>query len=238
MNKNEIENHMKTILAKTMSKSPSGSIPKASNAGFNTYNEAWATVVSVDIRGFKNMAARYHKWATIKMMQAFTSTIIKISKENPNFISAYVNGDEVISCFSANLVSKINTNVNTVIKINSAINILFPRVLLAQGYNAGFEAGIGVWTSDKNSLVKYGEKGTSDESFSTLVGESINFASTIGKVANKNGNEQIIMNDLTYNNIKGEETAKYLSSLNLNVGGTMKTVWQSSVRYTDYNEEA
>ena len=235
MNKNELKNHMNNILKKAMTESKSGVLPKVDNAGFNIYNETWATVISTDIRDFKELISKYYRWASIKLMQAFTSTIIKISKENNNFVSAYVNGDEVISCFSADTQKKIDENVDTAIKINSAINILFPKVLISNKYNKPFKAGIGVWTSNDNSLVKYGEKGSNNESFSTLVGKAINFAPFIGKFANKNGDKAIIINNLTYNNI-GSVNKGYFSAKQKNVYGITQWVYESGVYYSEYKE--
>lgn len=203
MSKKDIENHIKNLLTKEMKKSSSNKLPNSSNASYNIYSESWATSIAVDIVKFKDSVINgYERKRAINIMQAFTSTIIKISKENPNFISAYVNGDQVIANFSSATKKDMASVYGTAIKINSAINVLMPKILQNHWYKNEFKVGIGIWASNNNSLIKYGEKGSSEESFTTLVGDAINFSTQLSDLANRNGQTPILMNWNFYNNIK------------------------------------
>lgn len=211
MTKNEYKNHIKNIITKEMKESEQSTLPKVGNASFKRYNKTWATVIAVDIVGYKKMMEAYKRWAMINILQAFTSSVIKLGKENPYFVSAYINGDQVILCFSADKVHKINSIYYTALRINYIANQLQDETMRENGYiyhEGKFSVGIGIWTSDDNSLVKYGEKGSEDESFSTLIGQAINYATEISNYANRNWRKEILMNYTTYRNIEDDEKTK------------------------------
>ena len=241
MDRKGYENHINNILKKQMQKSESGVIPRAKNAAFNKYGLAWATTIAIDIVGFKEILNRYDRKWVINILQAFSSTAIKIGKENPNFISAYVNGDEVILNFSAESKNKITENYETALKINSAINYLFETMLKKNKYNLWNGVGIGVWTTKDNSIVKYGERGTELESFNTLIGDSIVYASYAAKLANRPRytNQRIIMNGTTKINIdknKPSIAKGWIKEVKISNDESLKSfnLYGASVLYGDY----
>ena len=214
MNKYEIKNHAKTILTKTMKKSSSKDLPTATNAAFNVYSNSWATVIAIDVVDYQEQMEYYERHEVIKMLQSFTSTIIKIGKENDRFVSAYLNGDQVIICFSTPSKTSLKSIYETAVKINSFANHLFPLLLVEEGYDYEFKCGIGIWVSDDNSLIKYGEKGTTEESYSTIIGESINNATMLSDLANRGKwDKPILMNYTLWYNLKDQLPIDELESI-------------------------
>ena len=231
MDFNEVKQNINKFISSSMKERESKVIPNPENAGYDVYNNAWALILAVDLRDYKKMVSKYKRWAIIRIIQGFTNTVIKQAKDSKNFVDAYVNGDEVICVFQGNTLEKINQVFGeTVIEINSMINYLFPTLLKENEYNHFYGAGIGVWLSSNNSLVKYGEKSSGNHNFTTTIGDSINFSSKLSKYANKNDNKQILLNDILYTNLN-DENKKWISKSFVMDG---KQVYGSSVRYNKY----
>lgn len=233
MDKNSTKNHINNILTKDMKESDNPRLPNVENASWNIYNVTWATVIAVDIVDFGDQINFYKRWAIINIMQAFTSTVIKIGKENDNFVSAYVAGDQVILCFSTYTKEKIQSIYSTAIEINSAINYLMKQTLEENKYNHDWQVGVGIWTSEDNSLVKYGEKSTTNEVFSTIVGESIIEATRLSDEANRGGYPEILMNDITFINLD-KECDPVKNNWIHSVSGLGSGIYGCNVRYQSY----
>ncbi len=200
---NEDQNNILKYISKPMKKIKSKKLPNPENAGYDVYNEAWAIVIAADIRNYKDMVQHYERWQIIRIIQAFTDSLISSVSDSDHFVDAYVNGDEVIIVFRAETEEKTSEIfVNELIIINSIANYLLPRLLSENGYDYEFKVGIGCWLSENNSLIKYGER--KNRSFFTTIGDSINYASELAKLANKNSNSQILYNNVLVMNLTSE----------------------------------
>lgn len=234
VNADIIKNHTLQKLNNTLEKDDGETIPSINNASFNKYGRYWATTISVDIRNFKKMCDLYNLPSVIKLTQAFSSSLIKIMKENENYRYSTANGDEIIGVFSSSRKEKINDNFNTAILCNSFVNYLFPKLLKEKGYNSiEFKAGIGVWTSNDNSIIRYGEKGSANESHVTVIGSTINWASFLAKKSMKGNNCEILFNNLTKINLTEERLQNASQRYAYSVNNDNNISWLN-FRYNEY----
>ncbi|MCK5867165.1 MAG: hypothetical protein KAG14_02075 [Mycoplasmataceae bacterium] len=233
MNFNEVKQNIEKFISNGMKEREAALLPNPENAGYDVFNNAWALVVAVDLRDYKKMVSKYKRWAIIRIIQGFTNTVIKQAKDSKYFVDAYVNGDEVICVFQGNTIEKINEVFgDTVLKINSMINYLFPTLLKENGYEHFYGAGVGIWLSNNNSLVKYGEKSSAKHNFTTTIGDSINFSSKLAKFGKKNGNYEILLNETLWTNLNDENK----NWINKSFLMEDKQIYGLSVRYSEYAE--
>ena len=235
MSFNEDKNNILKYISNSMKKNETKRLPNPENAGYNVYNEAWAIVICADIRNYKEMVKFYKRWAIIRIIQAFTDSLISSVSDSEHFADAYVNGDKVIIVFRAEEKEKIcEIFENELITINSIANYLLPKLLKENGFNREFKVGIGCWLSKNNSLIKYGER--KNRSFFTTIGDSINYASQLAKLANKNYNKQILYNNLLVINLvnKGLENHNKWGSYQFDLEN--QSIYGSSVRWNQYAE--
>lgn len=250
MNSSESKNHIKNILEKEM-KFSEGGLPKAENASFNVYSKSWATSIAIDIRGYSKFEGEgnLEREEIIKILQAFTSTAIKVGKESNNFISAYTNGDEVILNFKSNKKSDNDELYDIAVRLNSIFNHQMNSLVTDIMIFEDFFVGIGIYLCQDNSLIKYGEKGSDTESFNTIIGKSIIGATTLAKFANKDA-----VNCIVYNNLFAHNLSKGISSHNkyaerisftyenaefkkaLLAKDLSTDLWHTSVYYTAYKK--
>lgn len=231
----EIRNHAEQKLNNHLTKNTEQEMPSQENASFQRYGVYWCTAISIDIREFKKICEKFYKPAVIKLVQAFSSSLIRIMKKNPMFKYSTVNGDEVIGVFATPSKEATNTNFKTAILCNSFVNYLFPKILAEKGYtNINFKAGVGVWTSNDNSIVRYGEKGSQHDSDITVIGSSINWSSHLAKISLKNNNCEILFNETTKQNLTDEryknDAAQYSYRINDEVISWL------NYRYNEYTE--
>ena len=218
-----------------MQKNETKKIPNPKNVGYNVYNETWAIVISANIRNYKEMIKYYERWAIIRIIQAFTDSIISSVSDSKHFVDAYVNIDEVIIVFHAEFKEKISKIFkNELVTINSIANYLLPKLLKENGYNYEFKAGIGCWLSQNNSLIKYGER--KNRSFFTTIGDSINYSSTLAKLANKNSYSQILYNNVLAINLIGKALKNHqkLGLYHFNLKN--QSIYGFDLHWKEYNE--
>ena len=235
MNFNEYKKNILKYITYSMQKNETKKIPNPESIGYNVYNEAWAIVISANIRNYKEMIKYYERWAIIRIIQAFTNSIISSVSDSEHFVDAYVNGDEVIIVFRAEYKEKISKIFkNELVTINSIANYLLPKLLKENGYNYEFKVGIGCWLSQNNSLIKYGE--IKNKSFFTTIGDSINYASKLAKLANKNSNSQVLYNNVLVVNLinEGLENHKKLGSYQFDLKS--QSIYGFNFDMTQYNE--
>ena len=229
--KQKIERYIKNVMNKVRTKR----LPNPENAGYNVYNEAWAIVIAADIRNYKEMVASYQRWAIIRIIQAYTNSLISAVSESDNFVDAYVNGDEVLMVFRGDTKEKISQIFeDTLVHINSIANYLLPNLLKENGYDYEFKVGIGCWLSNNNSLIKYGER--RGHSFFTTMGDSINYASALAKIANKNHYKQILYNYALMSNLEGKAKEQHSKWSQYQLELYNQSIYGCSVRFDEYDE--
>ena len=205
-------------------------LPRRESSGYSVISKTWATAVSIDIVGFKKMVdpnSNINMEQMVKIVQLFNEIVAEVAMSNEFkhvFRDIYYVGDEVIVVFNSATREEINSAVDFSFYINTLINYVLARKLnnFVPGLN-NFKVGIGVWTSNDNTLVRSGKKGDSEYSSSTLIGTSINYASKLSKMANRYpyGNFPILLSPLTKGNLWNQiadDVSKWSQELNTNVG--------------------
>ena len=202
-NKNEIEKEIDDWL--NVRYEEKSSLGKSEQASYKTYGVGWATVVSIDIVGFKKIVEKYNNETVTKIIQLFTKILSETAKNFDSYLDVYFAGDEVIVIFDGSKKKKITEAVNFSFYANSLINTILQKKIKSK-YGIDLSVGIGVWTSNDNSLVMVGHRYSKDTT-TTLIGGAINKASYLAKKANRTIGyviyPTILMNNTTYINLTG-----------------------------------
>ena len=215
------------------------SIKHSDNSGYKFFGNSWASVVSIDIIGFKKMVASVDNETMVKVVQLFTDTVATLSRESyfkEVFRDIYYAGDQVLVVFDANQKEKISKVIEFSFYLNSQINQVLSSYIEKNvaGINS-FKAGIGIWTSQDNTLVYSGLKGSKNHSNSTLIGSAINMSSELSSIASRNNKPEILMNSTTYINALGaqkESLEKWMKQISLGI--TREKIYGGSIVKTVY----
>ena len=217
-------------------------MPRRESTSYNKYAKTWATVVAVDIVGFKKMVSLLSNEVMVKIIQLFNENVahLAINEFKDIFRDIYYAGDEVIVVFAAKQKEKISRAVDFSFHINSIVNNVLAKQLMSSIPKlSSFSAGIGIWTSNDNTIVRSGLKSNEEYSNSTLIGSSINNACKLAKVANR-GNYleyNLLMNGITKINLvktTKDSVEKWTTKLQLSIDGS-NYVWGGSIVKTRYN---
>ena len=204
MTKNEMENIIDNRLALVYE--PIEHLTKKEDKSFYTHGSSWASTVAIDIVGFKNLVKEIDNEKMVKIIQLFNELITREahSPEYKEYIrDIYYVQDEVMVIFDGNSQDGVTRATLFAASVNSLINnILSKRINITLGIQ-DFKAGIGIWTSKENSLVRTHIQDLKTYT-SSLIGVSIHNARRIAKSANRNGKPAILLNGLTFSNLFGE----------------------------------
>lgn len=217
-------------------------LPRRESSAYSSYSKTWATAVSVDIADFKKMvdpSSNINMEQMVKIVQLFNEIVAEVAMSETFkhiFRDIYYVGDEVIVIFNTTKKEQINEAVDFAFYMNTLINKVLSKKLISLipvlNY---FKAGIGVWTSNDNTLVRSGKKGDLEYSSSTLIGTSINYASKLSKMANRYpyGDYPILISSLAKGNLQGQKNdivSKHSQELNTNIG----KIWGMNIIKTAY----
>ena len=238
-NKNELIKEYNDIL--NLEYKEIKTIMKKDNYGHGYYGAAWATVVSVDIVGFKKIVKKLGNQEVVKIVQLFSDTVISTAKD-PKFIDifrdSYFMGKKVLVVFEAKTTSEISLALEFSYYINSQINEVLSSILIEKiPLLKDFKAGIGMWVSNDNTLVYSGQKGTENFNQSTLIGSSIDYASKLSSIANRKGYPAIMMNSLININLTSngkQSTEKWMKKYELS--GDMGITYGGNIVKSMYNK--
>ena len=218
-------------------------LPRRESSGYSSFSKTWATAVSIDIVGFKKMvdpSSNINMEQMVKIVQLFNEIVAEVAMSElfkHIFRDIYYVGDEVIVVFNSSTKEQINEAVDFAFYMNSLINTVLSKKLISLIPNLNyFKAGIGVWTSNDNTLVRSGKKGDLEYSSSTLIGTSINYASKLSKMANRYpyDNYPILLSGLAKGNLYNtmdDIVSKHAQELNTNIG----RIWGVNLIKTAYN---
>lgn len=188
-------------------------LPTRENTGYKKYGNCPAVVVSIDIRNFKKYQEKYRSQWVVKTLQCFTRILTEYAKDSyfaQYFRDVYYAGDEVLVVFEGSKKNGISLAFEYAIYANSLINKILAKALKEAGLTGwDFRAGIGVWSSNDNTLTMVGQKYSSIDSTTTLIGSSINWASYIAKLGNKNGVKPILLNFDVANNLIDDQKESF-----------------------------
>ncbi|MCK5866837.1 MAG: hypothetical protein KAG14_00415 [Mycoplasmataceae bacterium] len=236
-NKNTLINEYNQILDLKYTKVDE--IKKKENSGYRYYGNAWASVVSLDIVGFKNIVNKVDNENVVKIIQLFTETVITTAKDemfSDIFRDAYFAGDEVLVVFDGNKKEKISRVVDFAFYVSTQINSVLSQVLVSKIGNLNtFKVGVGVWTSNDNTLVYNGYNKSENFNASTLIGNAINYASSLASIANRGRYPGIMINYITKNNLIGntkESADKWMRQYN--ISGELNNIYGGDIVKTMY----
>lgn len=217
-------------------------LPRRESSSYSSFSKVWATAVSIDIVGFKKMvglSSNINMEQMVKMVQLFNEIVAEVAMSETFkhiFRDIYYVGDEVIVVFNSSTKDQINEAIDFAFHMNSLINKVLSKQLISLiPVLNDFKVGIGVWTSNDNTLVRSGKKGDLEYSSSTLIGTSINYASKLSKMANRYpyGDYPILISSLTKGNLQGSKNdvvSKWSQELNTSVG----RIWGMNIIKTAY----
>ncbi len=212
------------------------SLGRSEDAGYKSYGLGWATVVSIDIVDFKKIVEKNNNERITKIIQLFTKILSEAAKEFNSYRDVYFAGDEVIVIFNGSKKENITEAVNFSFYANSLINTIL-STKIKNKYQINLSSGIGVWTSNDNSLVMVGHRYSKDTT-TTLIGGAINKASYLAKKANRRkGNVQypaILMNNTTYTNTLGDQKESIKKWMKLYSSEFNEKIWGGNIVKTNY----
>ena len=158
--------------------------------------------IAVDIVDSKNKTKEFEIKDWSKILSEFAFGISKIMNiYNSKFIK--IQGDSVYGIFKAQTKEYIDKSFDCCIELNTFknhLNKMISKNIFGEEWNETNEFidfGIGVWFSFDNYVSVIGTNKKRDIVF---IGESVNYASTLSKLASRNNNEPILFNELLLTN--------------------------------------
>lgn len=230
-NKEELLKEFKDVFSNTTYEKTS-ILPFRDNTGYKKYGNNWATVVSIDIRGFKKMFETHPNEKIVKLLQIFTKSMTDVAKDaifSKAFRDIYFAGDEVIAVFESSTNDNAIKAIEFVTYAHSISNFLIKTVAEQYGVH-NFKCGIGVWTSSDNTLTMVGQKYSTSDSSTTLIGSAINYGCFLGKKANKDQHKPIMINKKTFDKLS-QEWQKYFKYC---CNEFNEQIYEGEVHYTNY----
>lgn len=187
----EILNNQTDVTEKDKVPVPDGSF------SFNNGFYSWVTSVFVDIRDSTILFSKNKKTTVARIVRAFTSEVIEILRQDDNLREIGVRGDCVYAIYTCSQKNEDYEVLDKTIYVNTFIDML-NKLLQEKGLST-LKVGIGIATS-QDLVVKAGRKGSSISNL-VWIGRAVTFASKLSNIANKNGNDAILMSRLFYNGI-------------------------------------
>lgn len=164
---------------------------------FNNGFYSWVTAIFVDIKDSTKLFSTQKRTTVARIIRGFTSEIIEILRDDDNLREIGIRGDCVYAIYSCSQkhedfeIAEKSFFINTFLK-------MFNK-LLSQKQMPTITAGIGIATS-QDLVVKAGRKGTANNDL-VWIGKAVTYASKLSSMANRNGEENILMSELFYKGI-------------------------------------
>lgn len=219
MNYNDIQNHMVGKFSANEKVEKLDDVPSEYELQKLSDNKIYKTTlitVAVDIIKFTELNKYSDPEVLSKVMSEFSWGVTKIMKQY-NGGQIDIQGDGIF-CIMKTSKSKIDIDMafSMACELNSFrkhliknIDKYFPNKLKLSQYDSNFfnspnpfDFGIGLYDSFENYISKVGHPGTRDLVY---MGESVNGANNLAKVAGRAGRKHIMMNDLFYSNFTDKE---------------------------------
>ncbi|MGL4343185.1 MAG: hypothetical protein ACRCRZ_01260 [Metamycoplasmataceae bacterium] len=202
MNYNKIDQHMKNIFGNQ------NAIKKLKTFDINKINEIKNTeiykisfaTIAIDIVSSVELNDAIDVEDYNKIISEFIFGVSTIFSDN-NAKKITIQGDMVFAIFEADLKKDIDHIFEIACLLNTFIEHLNTNIVNFLDLDRKIEAGIGVWFSSENYLTKVGKTKNRDLVF---MGDSVNKACKLAKIAARNNYENILFNDLIYNNFTEE----------------------------------
>ena len=164
------------------------------NIGYSNVYKGWVTVISCDIRKYKELCLKNDITKLVKIIQIYSTNIITIGKLSDNYMFSSLNGDEVILVYKTRI--KANNEILSIAIWINTFKSMFKKLVKEQ-LNIDIDFGIGVAGKFDQIIVKYGKKYNTDDNELTVIGSVINEACALSKFDN---NTKILVTNLFKDN--------------------------------------
>ena len=159
---------------------------------------SWVGSVFIDIVNSSNLFKEENYEQVARIMRAFSSEIISILDQNPNYRQIGIRGDCVYAIYSAPKQTDLVEILSDAICINT-LQKMFQKILKQNSFPT-FKIGIGLGAS-KDLIVKTGKKNTGI-SDNIWIGPAVVNASKLSSEAGRHSYKPILMDGTFYSNIK------------------------------------
>ena len=154
----------------------------------------------VDIRSSSKLPEQYQKRVLARIYRSYISELTAIMQDLSNCKEINIVGDCVSGIFSRNSKDDVMQPFQAAYTINGVVQILNHK-LKKKGW-LPIKIGIGL-ASGKALMIQAGFKGSGLNDV-VWMGDVVNQASNLCNIANKNGNEVIVVSDDVYEDLYGE----------------------------------
>ena len=175
-------------------------IPTRSQLTFSNgfYVDCYA--VFVDIRSSSQLPQLHQKRVLAKIYRSYISELTAIMQEFDNCKEVNIVGDCVSGIFCRNNKDDVMQPFQAAYTINGIIKVLNYK-LEKKGWST-IKIGIGI-ASGKALMIRAGYKGSGLNDV-VWMGDVVNQASNLSNIANKNGNNVIVVSEGVYNDLYGK----------------------------------
>ncbi len=170
-------------------------IPSDAQFTYDNGYYGWVGAIFVDIRDSTSLFAENKKSSTAKIVRSFSSEIIEILKSSEKIREIGIRGDCVYAIYSCPYISDDLDLLEKTFYINTFLDML--NSILKKRNIKEIKAGIGL-ALHQDLVIKAGRKSSGINS-KVWIGEAATYASKLSNIANKNGNEKILMSSEFYN---------------------------------------
>ena len=158
---------------------------------------AKATILFVDLRGFTSMAEEAEPEEVMRTLNEYFSGIVPIVARHGGVVNKF-DGDAIMAFFGI-LPRRVPPQVSALQATHAALEILdfVKRVkeLRSSNWLPALEVGIGISTGE----VTAGGLGTSDRLHYTVIGDTVNTAQRIQQITREAGSGNLMISEDTYN---------------------------------------
>lgn len=151
----------------------------------------------VDIRDSSMLPEKHKRPTLAKIYRSYISEIVAIMNGNPNCKEIEIDGDCISGIYDTPYKADIDSMFNDSAKINSLIKILNCKYK-KKGISS-IRIGIGM-DYGRALMIKAGYSGSGLNKI-VWMGDVVNSASNLCNNANKNGNKEILVSNVIYNNL-------------------------------------
>ena len=162
--------------------------------------------VFVDIRESSQLPQKHTKPVLAKIYRCYISEIVAIMQSYENCKEVNIVGDCVSGIFMRGIKDDVLQPFNAAAHINSLVNTLNYK-LKSKSYET-IKIGIGIAVG-KALMIKAGYSGSSLNDV-VWMGDVVNEASNLCNIANKQGNEVIVLSEAVYNDLSGQKGGRTL----------------------------
>lgn len=236
-NIDQTKEYIKNMFEENWNETKNISLQKVPNETLK--GKCWATAVVFDICNFKNIVKKHENEIVLKLIRIYHTTIINLandSKYKSNIVDINTTMDKIIIVFQSVSKEDLANTIDFVIHANSFLNYLITnKIKKISSNNIQLKFGIGVWSSNDNSLIV---SEVANKVYSTTIGSAVEHASFLAKIANRTkgivSNKEIMLNEVAKINLSGD--VKDIVNINMSRTNSVygENIWHGNLCLTEY----